>query len=341
MLIPGKRELVARVCAASGLTRLLEYSPKRRVLMVLNYHRIGNASETPYDSGTFSATEDEFDWQISYVKRHFHVATLEEAIALLDAPTGRVSEPTVLVTLDDGYLDSYTTAFPVLRSHAVQAVFFLTTAFVGTNHLPWWDVIAYIVKRSRARVIRLEYPEPMTFDLDSTGMDKVIMQVLQLYKQPSMKDYERFVAELERACDSARPPANVDRRFLNWDEAREMERGGMAIGSHTHTHQILGKLSREQQTEELQRSRRIMEQELGHPIKVVAYPSGGRDTFSADTTRALADTGYKAAFSFYGGFNEPGKIDRFDIHRCGIGGQSRPRLRLQAALGAMSGTYWF
>jgi len=33
-------------------------------LIILNYHRVGNAAETPFDSGTFSATPEELDSQL-------------------------------------------------------------------------------------------------------------------------------------------------------------------------------------------------------------------------------------------------------------------------------------
>lgn len=337
-LILGKRELIARMCAGAGLTRILECMPKRRVLMILNYHRIGNAAETPYDSGTFSATADEFDGQIAYLKRHFHMATLDEVLAMV---RGEMTlDAAVLITFDDGYLDNYTLAFPILSSHRVQGVFFLPTSFVGTGRLPWWDAIAYTVKHSRRRVIRLAYPAPATFDLQQEGVGNAIMRVLWLFKQPSMRDAVRFRAELEAACDAS-CPEDTERCFLNWDEARQMMGAGMAFGSHTHTHPILAKLSREQQQDEVSRSRAILERELGTRIDVLAYPVGAPHTFSTDTVHALTHTGYQAAFSFYGGINIAGGIQRFNVRRCGVDGQSFERLRLQTALGALTGTGWF
>src|SRR5579863_9706589 len=102
MQIRGKRELLARMCSRAGLTRVLESMPQRRALIVLNYHRIGNADETPFDSGVFSATAEELDSQIAYFKRRFHVATLEEVFAMIcgDIPRGT----NVLITFDDGYI---------------------------------------------------------------------------------------------------------------------------------------------------------------------------------------------------------------------------------------------
>lgn len=335
-----KREFIARASAAAGITRMFESVPKQRLLMILNYHRIGNARETPYDSGAFSCTADQFDWQIGYLKRHYRVATFEECLASAFDGDGP-SEPSVLITLDDGYIDNYRTAFPILRRHAVQGVFFLPTAFVGTGSLPWWDVIAYVVKHSKRDKICLEYPEPRTFDLAKLGVEKTITHILKLYTQPSMKDHNRFVETLENACESALPPINSERCFLSWDEARQMKQAGMAFGSHTHTHEILGRMPIDRQREEALVSREILRYELRQDIDTMAYPVGALHTFSQTTVRALKEAGYRAAFSFYGGFNRPGAMRPFDICRLGIGGLSRSRFRLRTSLGTLTGRYWF
>jgi peptidoglycan/xylan/chitin deacetylase (PgdA/CDA1 family) len=332
----GKRELLARMCSRTGLTRALETLPQRRALTILNYHRIGNADETPFDSGVFSATADQFDAQITYLKRRFRMATLEDVFAMVDGNTPRGTS--VLITFDDGYLDNYTLAFPMLRAHGVQAVFFLPTAFIGTGKLPWWDVIAYVIKRSLKRRIRLEYPEPASFDLAVHGGKGVSMEILRLSTQPAVKDPERFLLELETECEVARPEAEAERCFLNWDEAREMQQHGMAFGSHTHSHEILTKLSAERQREEVRYSREILERELNQRVETLAYPVGLQHCFSSDTVRALEETGYRAAFSYYGGSNQVGRIRPFDIRRYGVADASFARFRLQTSLRAVTGT---
>ena len=332
----GKRELLARMCSRTGLTRILEALPQRRALIILNYHRIGNADQTPFDSGVFSATAEQFDSQIAYLKRRFHMATLEEVFAMMGGDAPR--RTSVLVTFDDGYLDNYTVAFPILRSHGVQAVFFLPTAFIGTGKLPWWDIIAYLVKRSVKKHIRLEYPKPETFDLAVDGGKRVSMEILRLFTDTAVKDSERFLADLQRASEVSRPEGQTERCFLNWDEARDMQQHGMAFGSHTHSHEILAKLSPELQQEEVRHSREILERELNRRVDILAYPVGLKHCFSSDTVRSLEESGYRAAFSFYGGSNRAGEIRPFDIRRYGVADPSFARFRLQTTLRAVIGT---
>ena len=336
-MVKGKRELVARASAAAGFTSLLQAIPKRNLLLVLNYHRIGNVCENPYDPGLISATAAEFDDQIGYLKRHFHMVTAEETVAMANGETPLRAG--ALVTFDDGYLDNYTLAFPVLRSHGVQGVFFLPTSFIGTARLPFWDVIAYVVRQSKKKVIRMEYPEAAVFDLERNGFESELMKILGVSK--TIGDRDGFIGALAQACDTSIPPEPETRRFLNWQEAREMHRAGMAIGSHTHNHEILSRLSPEQQCYELRQSRQILEEQLATRIDILSYPDGGPSTFSAATMDALRKTGYRAAFSYYGGINRPGKLQPFDILRCSIERPSPPRFRLQTTLTAVTGGPWF
>jgi peptidoglycan/xylan/chitin deacetylase (PgdA/CDA1 family) len=336
----AKRELISNLCSATGATWLLERIAPRPVLMILNYHRIGDKDATEYDSGVFSCSAEEFDWQIGYLKQRFRMTGLDEVLGLLSGER-RLTEPRVLITFDDGYIDNYQLAFRVLRHHGVQGVFFLATGFVGTSRLPWWDEIAYIVKRSRRSHFHLEYPEEQDFNLEAEGFSSCIMHILRLYKRPAMRDHRRFIEQLENACDSARPGSGTQRCFLNWNEAREMQQGGMAFGSHTHSHEILSKLTKQDQLTELRVSREILERELGRTIDTLAYPIGARDTFSLETVDALRLTKYRAAFSFYNGFNRAGSLARFDIRRCGVNQQSRKRLRLQTAVGSHGGNIWY
>jgi len=323
-----------------GATLLLDQLPVRDSLLVLNYHRIGNPDDDPFDPGVFSATGEQLGAQISYLKRHLSMVTLEEALAFVD---GKINEKNrrcrVLLTFDDGYLDNYQVAFPILRSHGVQGVFFLATNLVGSCHVPWWDHIAYLMKSARQRRFSLRYPADLVVDIDKNGMIRSLRAVLGLYKQPGNTDPARFIGDLREAA-RAEDPRGALRRFLNWDEAREMIGGGMAIGSHTHTHRVLSQLGPEEQREELGRSRVLLREHLGIEAAALAYPVGGATSFSGQTQELAGETGYRAAFSFFGGTNLPGITPRYDVKRAGVGDQSWPRFRVQASICRLTGNYW-
>ncbi|MCC6344956.1 MAG: polysaccharide deacetylase family protein [Bryobacterales bacterium] len=324
----------------TGVSSLLGLLPPRDSLLVLNYHRIGNPDDDPFDPGVFSATAAQLSEQISFLKRHVSLVTLEEALAFVN---GALREKTrrcrVLITFDDGYLDNYEVAFPILRSQGVQGVFFLATSLVGSCCIPWWDQIAFLLKTARQRRFLLHYPDDLAVDLAGNGMTKSLRDVLGLYKRPGNADPERFIVELKDAVKGDDLPGTL-RRFLSWDEAREMIAGGMAIGSHTHSHTVLNQLEPEQQRGELAQSRMQLRQRLGGEIDALAYPVGAADSFSEKTQQLAKEAGYRAAFSFYGGTNLPGITRPYDVKRVGVGDQSRTRFRVQTAICGLTGHYW-
>ena len=332
----GKRDQLA-VWITRG-TPLLRHMPRRKLLFVLNYHRIGNCDHTLYDPGIFSATAEQLDEQIRFLKQQTRCVTLDEAIAIAEG-NAPLREACSLVTFDDGYRDNYDLAFPVLRSHGVQGVFFLPTSFIDSMTLPWWDSIAYMLKKTRKQPLMLHYPFEAEFNCDRDHMRETLRQVLAIYKMPGV-DSRLFLEEVQRASEIACPEQAPERRFVSWQEAAEMVAGGMALGAHTHRHEILSKLSPDEQYQEVRKSKDAIERQTGAAVRAMACPVGARTSFSDDTIAALKRAGYRAAFSFYGGFNLPSKLDPFDIRRCSVYGQISARITCQILIGTVAAKFW-
>jgi len=335
-----KRELLAQGLLWTGAAFVLSHIPPRDSLLVLNYHRVGDAENDPFDPGVFSATADQFNDQISYLKSRLTLVSLQEALGFVDG-TIKDKSPRcrALITFDDGYLDNYDIVYPILRSHGVQGVFFLVTGLVGSCVIPWWDHVAFLVKTAQRRRFSLRYPAGLTVDIDRNGLTQSLEAILNLYKRPDNHDSARFVQELAEAAKGEDPPGNLQ-RFLSWDQAREMQRGGMAFGSQTHSHPVLSQLEPDRQSEELIRSRSIVKEELGVEVDALAYPVGDRSSFTDQTKTVARDAGYRVAFSFYGGTNLRGMTSPYDVARVPIAGQSLRRFRVQTAVCKATAKFW-
>jgi peptidoglycan/xylan/chitin deacetylase (PgdA/CDA1 family) len=330
----SKRDRLSRYSGLVGITRLLGLLPEQSGLVVLNYHRIGNPENSPYSAAVFSATAEEFEDHLRFLKKRLHLVPLDEALEIVESAQ-RPRGTAVLLTFDDGYIDNYETAFPILSAHNAQAVFFLPTAFIGATQIPWWDTVAYIINTSRVDAFHWNGQK---FHLAAEGARPVIDRVMQLYKSHSTEDSGTLIARLEEACKAPRPGPSA-RCFMNWEEAAAMLRGGMAIGSHAKSHEILARLPAEEQARELVESKRELERRLEVPIHALSYPVGLPDSFSESTRQAARDAGYRAAFSFYGGRNRSGAIEKYDVRRYTPSAYG-PRFRLQMTLAAMTGNYW-
>jgi peptidoglycan/xylan/chitin deacetylase (PgdA/CDA1 family) len=319
---------LARFGWKAGLAGLVERAPQRPGICALAYHRVGHAEVLPYDRQNTTVTPEMFDAQVAFLKRLYPIATLEEVLDLYDHPR-RLKHFHVLITFDDGYLDNYEAAYPILRSHSVQGTFFLPTGLIGTSIVPWWERIAYAVRHSKKLRLELLYPEPCSLDLGTMDVESVIACILRIYKVTPGLDTQRFLGEVERACESGPPPEPAVPFFMNWSQASEMARNGMAFGSHTHRHEILSRLPIGEQDEELAGSRTIIAERLGRPPDALAFPVGTRDTFSEATMLAAERAGYKLAFSCYGGLNTPRNLNRLNVLRRWVGTLSLDAFRVR------------
>jgi peptidoglycan/xylan/chitin deacetylase (PgdA/CDA1 family) len=157
-----------------------------------------------------------------------------------------------------------------------------------------------------------------------------------MYKQPQVTDTPRFLRSVEEACDTPLPVTAGERLFLSWTEAAALASAGMSIGSHTHRHELLSKLSEAEQREECAASRRILFEKLGISVSALSYPVGSRESFTAATKKCLSETGYEVAFSYYGGVNM-GHMDPFNLLRIAVDPMALPQYRFRMAVAATLG----
>lgn len=301
-------ELLDRI----GLLDRLHFGNAGR-LIVFNYHRIRPEDptfSTPFDDGVFGPTVSEFEDQIRWLKCHTRILSEKELIDVLDSgrpPAGLCT----MVTFDDGYLDNYTLAWPVLRTHEVPAVFFIPTRLISERQLGWWDLISYLVKQTTKDSIRYNGD---VFDLsDRRLVTAVFKQKMTLDKQEHTRD---LVPRLSEACAVDLPDAAAQAaELMSWEQIREVAGTLITIGSHSHSHAALATIPAEQQRQELAQSKRILETELKTEVRSVAYPVGGYAHFTPETQQLAGECGYRIGYSFATGPNRWGQIQEFDVRR--------------------------
>lgn len=240
-------------------------------LMVLCYHRVLDADD-PARSRTHPAmvtSKHVFEQQMETISREFQPITLHEA---LDWLNGRTPIPprAVLVTFDDGWADTYTNAFPVMRYLGIAGVVFLATGFVGTDNRQWTDAI-YESVAARA------------------GPAVAAREVEQLKSVPSSLRSD-FLSSFGLIA-----PSRLEHSpNLDWPQIKEMAAHGFEFGSHTRTHLILPDEPEEDIVRELQLSADDIAVRLARRPAAFAYPDGRYD---ARTARLVQNAGYAVAFT--------------------------------------------
>ena len=95
---------------------------------------------------------DEFFRHVQFLRRHYRIVSLADAIERLR--TGRVSEPTVVLTFDDGYRDNLLTLRAIVEETGVPI-----TMFVSTEHLSSGEEFAHDVRAGERGFAPLTWDE--------------------------------------------------------------------------------------------------------------------------------------------------------------------------------------
>jgi peptidoglycan/xylan/chitin deacetylase (PgdA/CDA1 family) len=108
------------------------YPSGYQTVTILCYHRFG-----PHRAKMVITGED-FDAQMAYLAKHgYRVVPLSSIHAFLKGKEA-LPQRAVVITIDDGYRSSYSTAFPILKKYNFPATLFIYSDFVGSGDALGW-----------------------------------------------------------------------------------------------------------------------------------------------------------------------------------------------------------
>lgn len=105
----------------------------RSRMTIVTFHRVNNSKSA--EGLTCSATK--FEAFCAFFRDHFRVVSLGEQVAGCRAGTDMGG--TLSITFDDGYVDNFEVAAPILRKFQLPAAFFVVSGYVGTTIVAPWD----------------------------------------------------------------------------------------------------------------------------------------------------------------------------------------------------------
>jgi peptidoglycan/xylan/chitin deacetylase (PgdA/CDA1 family) len=229
-----------------------------------------------------------------------HVARCYEPVDLRETkPGARTRRLRLAFTFDDGWIDTYTVAFPIAQEHAVPLTVFICPGLIDGD-TPFWH--EQVVGFTRAT-------QP------SAGAERA-EALIENMKTAEPEQRERFLAQLREEARKAAgsvESTGID-RTLSWATITEMSRQGVRIGAHTQTHQILTTISQVEARQEIRLSKTAIESALGTDCDTFAYPNG---SWSPETRRIVAEAGFELAVTTRRGAWMKGS-DRFTIPRSNI-----------------------
>lgn len=297
------RRLVRRALVTSPVPEMVLRYRARKLVTILGYHRVlpPQGKDFCFSDGVISATPDEFARELKYLRENMDVISIAQ---LLDGirDSSRLPPRPAVITFDDGYVDNYEYALPLLREAGLPACFFVCTGIIGTRRVPWYEAWVCCLKRSRSTQIESPFggSDP---PYETANLDASIRRFRQHIRLKPWDEVPGYILRLQEAT-SVRPEEHVGKQlFMTWEQVKELAAAGMEIGGHTRTHPALSRVSDPQVLrDEIGGCYADLRQMLERPPVAFAYPFGYPQFMSEAADSEIAKAGFEISFSFRHGF---------------------------------------
>jgi peptidoglycan/xylan/chitin deacetylase (PgdA/CDA1 family) len=269
-MIPAVASLAKRCLLGSGhYARRLKHDRFPGVA-VLCYHGVRPRDGARMDFAGLHVTVDELDAHCRLLRETCNPISLDDWRRALGG--GRPLPPRpVLVTFDEGYATLLTEALPVVQRHDIPIVAFVWSDPVEQRSLAWYDAV--VRARSEDEVERMK-------------------------RLPYEEWRRRWTPHTIRATDTD-PCAPLSPAQVRWLAAAP----NVEIGGHTASHPILAQAAPEQQRDEIERNKSLLEGWVGRPVRAFAYPNGQPgDDYTPETVKLVEELGFDFAFTSRHGF---------------------------------------
>lgn len=300
-------KLLARVC-------------QEHPCIILLYHRIVDNSSRYLNKGASVHHHiKDFRREIRYFKRNFQMLSMDEVVDQIKLGKG-FKRPSIAITFDDGYLDNYTLAYPVLKKHGVPATLYVTTGLIGTPDGIWTEQVGIAFLETKKD--HLDFPVllgdktiPIMTKDEKKQANSEVSEALKLRPDDERR---KLIRELFEKLEVGETFGRFEERtMLNWDEVQEMSKDGMTIGSHSHTHPILSQMPIENAKEEIFNSKRVVEKKVHISVKHFSFPNGREEDFSEELRDFCRKIGFESVASVVYGPYDVSRKDPFALKRVG------------------------
>ena len=264
---------------------------------------------------------------LKYIVANYKVVDLDKF--LLSPNPEPAHKPYAGITFDDGYKDILTNAFPLLKEYGIPFNMFVVTNCIETGLPPWTYILDYIFAHTSVLTNDAIDIMPPEFKVAkwATKEDRILYakRLKPFLKECANSYREKAVAAYIQNFKDVTVPRDL---ILNWDEVNYLSDQGVNIGSHSHTHPLLGKIELESSIyKEFKTSYDLLSQKIGKAPVSISYPVGSVDERAK---RIAKEVGYKIGFAVNEQQYDSTQQDIFEIPRIELYNESMIKTKLRA-----------
>ncbi|MFS1874872.1 polysaccharide deacetylase family protein [Enterovibrio norvegicus] len=245
---------------------------------------------------------DDFCKQLDFFQENGGVLTREGWSNFIN---GDQSVSGFLLTFDDGFVDHYKYVYPELKKRGLLGVFYVNSKpildeeFCDVHAIHYLLsaidhnlIFKYLVKNHNLMVEQRysdgTYSKQISNQYEIECKRFLNYQLTEITRGRVLLDlFEHFKIDIKEAL------SNV---YLTPEQVKEMHDGGMLIGAHAHSHNLMGKMPYAQQKLEVEKSTSLMKKLTGLDSVSFCFPYGGVDSYNNETLEILREIEVPYAF---------------------------------------------
>jgi peptidoglycan/xylan/chitin deacetylase (PgdA/CDA1 family) len=228
---------------------------------------------------------------------------------------GSLSKKNIVVTFDDGYLDNFEVAYPILKKHNIPFTIYITTCFPDSLVVLWWYLLENHILQNDLVEIEVngettKYPTTNMIEKNN-AYNQIADKIKYLDNQELVEVFSQFYSK---------PLSMTEELTMSWDNIIELGKDPLVtIGAHSVNHNVFNKLNDKELDFEYNESRRIIEEKTSKKVNHFAYPFGTVNEVGNREIDASKSTGYKTLVTTrYGNIFPEHKDFLFALPRIGI-----------------------
>ena len=238
---------------------------------IIYFHMISEKVHPYYPHDTINP--DDFRDQIKFLKKHFNIISLPEAIEREESNNS--PKNSLVLTIDDGFKECYSVIAPILKEEKIPATFYLIEDCIDNRNMMWLHQLEYLQQtlseERKNDVIK-------AFLNKTNNNSKSYSNIPEIAKEWNMKDKDKFTDIIWNLSvkESNSEWLQQHQPYMSTQQIQELISAGFTIGSHSASHPSCDLLNFYELEDEIIGSCKRISDKLGIEIKYFSYPFGRR-----------------------------------------------------------------
>lgn len=279
---------------------------------VFMLHRVGDwNADALFPNENMKITSDTLQRVIDKMKKTHNIIPSTELHDYIKRKAYK-EKPFCVFTMDDGYKDNCTEAYPVFKQSGVPFTIFLAASFPEQNAILWWYVLEDLLQGHDSLTLSDgSVYEARTKTQKEAAFMAIRSKILDIDQRDLLtglnKMFAKYNADWRGKCAAL---------CLNWEEAAALNGDQLCtIGAHTYHHYNLKALPAE--GDALKEINDGIDALKAHGIEasVFAYPFGSPNEVGEREINVLSKMRFSNAFLSYGGEEKRHSYRRYAVRR--------------------------